>query len=216
MSILAYYVHITDVQLQAVRERPALIWNINNDPRFAKAALFDVDKDYEVLAWLLSPKKKSEQVQQLARYRAIDRETASKANYNKEEFKLAVKEELTKLEAAEEDTTALATDAVLEAIEGRGTDAQRDPKINFGLGAARLFKPNEVKKLSAALQKVTDADLLKSFNRKTMEKFDVGGIAWLDEQDSVLDEILLPSFHKLRAFYSDAAKSGHYVIVIYQ
>ena len=216
MSIIAYYIHIDDAQLQAVREKPALIWNINSDPRFAKAALFDVDKDYEVLAWLLSAKKKREQAQQTAMFLASDRETKSKSNYDKAEFKRVVKEELEKLGVPPEDTNVLTTDLFLEAIEGRGTEAQRDPKINLGLGAARVFKPDEVRKLSAALEKITDADLRKSFDRKIMAKFDVGGLGWLDEQDSVLDDFLIPSFHKLRTFYTDAAKLGHYVIVIYQ
>ena len=216
MSIIAYYVHVNDVQLQAVREKPALVWNIKSDPRFAKAALFDLDKDYEVLAWLLSAKKRREQAQEVATHRAIDRETQSKSNYDKAEFKRVVTEELGKLGVSSEDTDMLVSDSVLDAIEGRGTKAQRDPKINFGLGNPRVFKPDEVKRLSKALDKVTDADLRKSFDRKAMAKFDVGGMGWLEEKDSVLDEFLIPAFHRLRAFYSDAAKSGQYVLVIYQ
>jgi hypothetical protein len=84
------------------------------------------------------------------------------------------------------------------------------------MGAARVFKPDEVRKLSAALDKVTDADLRSTFDRKTMAKLDVGGMGWLEEPDAVLDEFLIPAFHRLRAFYADAAKRGHHVFVVYQ
>ncbi|MFG6462557.1 DUF1877 family protein [Roseateles sp. DXS20W] len=216
MSIIAYYVHVDGAQLQAVREQPALVWNINSDPKFAKAALFDIDKDYDVLAWLLSEKKRKEQVRQVANYQAIRRDIASGKSLDKAEFDRVEAEELERLGAKPEDTDALPTDAALEAIEGRGTPSQRDPKLNLGMGAARLFKPEEVKKLSAALNRVRDADLRRTFDRKTMAKLDVGGIGWLQEPDSVLDEFLIPAFHRLRAFYADAAKRGHYVFVVYQ
>jgi hypothetical protein len=216
MSIIAYYVHVDEAQLQAVREQPALIWNINSDPRFPKAALFDIDKDYDVLAWLLSEKKRKEQARQIASYLAIGREEASGRAFDKAEFARVKAEELAKLGAKPQDTDALPTDAALEAIEGRGTPSQRDPKLNLGMGAARVFKPEEVRKLSAALDNVTDADLRRTFDRKTMAKLDVGGMGWLEEPDSVLDEFLIPAFHRLRAFYADAAKRGHYVFVVYQ
>jgi hypothetical protein len=215
MSIIAYYVHVDDAQLQALREQPALAWDISSDPRFASAALFDIDKDYDVIAWLISAKKRKEQAQQVARYRAIERERESGADYDKTQFTGVLNEELQKLGVPPEDTNAIPTDPALEAIEGRGMESQRDPKINFGLGNARHFKPDEVRRLSEALDAVTAADLRKSFDRAEMARFDVGGMGWLEEEDSVLDEFLIPAFWKLQAFYRQAAKSGHHVLVIY-
>jgi len=215
MSIIAYYIHVDEAQLQAVRAQPALIWNIESDPRFAQAALFDIDKDYDVLAWLLSEKKRKEHLKQLANYRAIHRDIASGGKLDNAEFDRVEAEELKKLGAQPENTDAIPTDIVLEAIEGRGTESQRDPKLNLGMGSARLFKPEEVKKLSSALNKITDTDLRKTFDRKTMAKLDVAGIDWLTEPDSVLDEFLIPAFRNLRAFYEDAAQRGHYVFVVY-
>jgi hypothetical protein len=216
MSIIAYYLHVNDTQLHAIQERPAVVWNVNSDPRFAKAALIDVDKDYEVVAWLLSEKKRKEQAHQVATFKAISHESDVKANWSKAEFSKVVAAELQKLGLEVEDTNALDTDAVLEAIEGRGTEAQRDPKINFGLGSARVFQPNEVKKLAAALEQVSDANLRKSFNRSMMAKFEVGGMDWLDEKDSALDDFLIPAFKRIQMFYMEAAKRSHYVLVIYQ
>jgi hypothetical protein len=216
MSIIAYYVHVDDAQLQALREQPALVWEISSDPRFASAVLFDIDKDYDVLAWLVSAKKRKEQAQQVASYRAIGRERKAGSDYDKGEFTRVLNEELTKLGVVPEDTNAIPSDPALEAIEGRGTESQRDPKINFGLGNARHFRPDEARKLSEALDKITEADLRKSFDRVEMAKFDVGGMGWLEEEDSVFDEFLIPGFRKLQAFYRQAAKSGHHVLVIYQ
>ena len=216
MSIIAYYVHVDEAQLQALREQPALVWDIGSDPRFASAALFDIDKDYNVIAWLISSKKRREQAQQVASYRAIDREIQSGADYDKTQYTRVLNEELQKLGVSPEDTNAIPTDPALEAIEGRGTESQRDPKINFGLGSARNFRPDEVRRLSEALDRVAEADLRKSFDRAEMAKFDVGGMGWLEEEDSVMDEFLIPAFRKLQAFYSQAATSGHHVLVVYQ
>jgi len=216
MSIVAYYIHVNDTQLNSLREEPELIWNMNGDLRFEGAVLFDIDKDYDILAWLASPKKRKEQVQQVASFRAIHREMDEGANYDKVEFSRVLAEELGKLGAAAEDTDAIPTDAVLEAIEGRGTEAQRDPKITFGLGSARRFHPDEVKNLSVALQAVDEADLQKHFDRNEMAKFEVGGVGWLEEQDSVLGDFLIPALQGLRAFYQEAAERRHHVLVVYQ
>lgn len=216
MSVIAYYLHVDDTQLRAVREQPAVVWNVNSDPRFAKAALVTVDKDYEVVAWLLSDKKRKEQAHQVATYRAIARESQPGAQRGKDAFARLVAAELQKLGVPAEDTDAIATDPVLEAIEGRGSEAQREPRVNFGLGNARWFRPDEVKKLATALERVSEANLRKSFNRSVMAKFDVAGMGWNEEEDSVLDEFLIPAFRKIRMFYTDAAQRGHHVLVIYQ
>ncbi|MBC3809863.1 DUF1877 family protein [Undibacterium aquatile] len=216
MSVIAYYVHVDEGQLQYLREQPALVWNIKSDPRFASAVLFDVDKDYDLLAWLASEKKRKEQAQQIASYRAIDRESKSGTDYDKAEFTRVMNDELQKLGVSPEDTNAIPTDPALEAIEGRGKESQRDPKINLGMGNARHFTPSEVTKLADALGRITEADLRRSFNRAEMAKFDVGGIGWLEEEDSVFEEFLLPAFRGLQGFYRKAAKSGHHVLVIYQ
>ncbi|GAA0761217.1 YfbM family protein [Ideonella azotifigens] len=216
MSIIAYYAHVDEVQLDLVHKQPSVVWNIKNDPRFAKAALLDLDKDYEVLAWLLSSTKRGEQVHLVATYRAAGRQIESKSLGENTDFDALLSEELGKLGVCPGATDGAAADMVLSAIEGRGDKSQRDPKIDFGMGSARLFKPAEVKQLSAALDRITTADLQKFFDRKEMEKFEVGGMEWLSEKDSVLEEFLVPAFQKLRAFYAEAAKSGHYVFVIYQ
>jgi hypothetical protein len=216
MSIIFYYLHLDDAQLAAVREEPALVWSLDSDPRFRTAKLTDIDKDYDIIAWLLSPKKRNEQTRQVASYKVFDIERQSNVTYTKAEFLRLVDEELMKLGASLEDPAELAADHVLEALEGRGTEDQREPKVNFGLGDARLFRPAEVARAAAALSSIDATDLRKSFDRTVMAKFDVGGVGWLDENDSVLDEFLVPQFNKIQRFYIEAEKLGHNVLVIYQ
>lgn len=216
MSIIAYFLHVDDAQLHALREQPAIVWNISSDRRFSTAKLVDISKDYEVLAWLLSQKKRIEQAHQLAHYKAINREIEANANYDKATFQRVVKDELGKLGVTQENPNSLPTDPVLEALEGRGTEAQREPRMNFGLGSARLFRPNEVKRLSAALGNVSIQQLRVNFDRATMTKFDVGGMDWLSEKDAVFEQFLTPAFYKIRSFYIDASNLGHNVLVIYR
>jgi hypothetical protein len=215
MGIVAYYVHVDEAQLHALREQPQLVWNIASDPRFAKAAMMDVDKDWQVLSWLASARKRKEQQQFVASMNALRREGAD--DLGKEAFQKALDAERKKLgiEKEEDDPRSMPIDPLLEAIEGRGREDQRDPAFNFGLGAARLFGPPEVKVLAAAFSGTNEADIRANFNRQAMARFDVGGMAWLEESDSVLDEFLLPSFRRLSTFYQSAAKANHYVLVIY-
>ena len=211
MSIIAYFLHVDDSQLSIVKERPAIVWQISADPRFRSAALVDVDKDWQVLSWLASPKKREEQSDYVARMNAIQ---VAGPTSDKASFESALRAERAKLGVGE--PGSLPTDDALAAIEGRGTEQQREPRLNFGLGGARVFTPAEVTRLAASLAAISESNLRASFNRQAMAKFDVGGMDWLGEDDLVFSKFLLPSFRKLQNFYKDAASKGHYVLVIYQ
>jgi hypothetical protein len=113
-------------------------------------------------------------------------------------------------------TNAMPNDAALLAIEGRGAKNQRDEAINFGMGGARVFSPSEVKALAEQLGRIPAAEMRLHFNRTEMARWDVGGLDWLGEPDSVLESILIPEFQKLQAFYRRAAETGHYILVVYQ
>jgi hypothetical protein len=60
MSIVAYYVHLTAEQMDQVRPAPAKLWQMRSDARFSGAEIFDMDKDWQVIPWLLSQKKREE------------------------------------------------------------------------------------------------------------------------------------------------------------
>jgi hypothetical protein len=211
MGIVAYYLDVDAAQLAVLKTRPELVWSIASDPRFAKASMIDNDKDWEVLSWLASPKKRVEKCQEVAWRAVSDTDAGQKAS--PDEFKRLVAKSVKKF-GCPSDT--LESDALLKAIEGRGTEKEREPLLNYGLGAARVFPPGEVKLLAVAFAKLDPAMLRMHFNRKEMARFDVGGMDWATESDQVFDEFLDPSFRKLSGFYQRASKLNHYVLVIYQ
>ena len=110
------------------------------------------------------------------------------------------------------DTASMPDEPALIANEGRGPTGRRYPKIGLH---AQTFLPDEVADLSAALDRITDADVRAHFDPVVMEALDVEGIRWTDEEESdVLERILIPSFERLRAFYRLAALAGQHVIVV--
>lgn len=216
MGIVAYFLHVDTEQLQLLREQPALVWDIRNDPRLASAAMVDIDKDWQVLSWLVSGKKRKEQEQWAATMNVMNREDSDRLMDDQPAFETALEEERKKLGIKKENTDSIPTDRLLEAIEGRGKEEQRDQAFNFGLGGARVFSPPDVREIAAAFGKVKETDIRATFDRQLMSRFGVGGMGWLEEPDSVLDEFLLPAFRTIKSFYEEAAKEEHSVIVLYQ
>lgn len=216
MSVIAYYVHLTAEQMQQARSAPEQLWQISENPKSAGAELFDMDKDYQVIPWLLSEKKREERKGEVAQTAAMMRKDIPPRD--NEAFKKALAEERARL-GVTVDLSALykmPDDPVVTAIEGLGTEDQRDEAITFGMGGARVFLPAEVKSLSEQIQKIQPSDLRRHFNRKEMAVWDVGGIGWLEEDDEVLDKALIPVFKRFQQFYKRAADADHYVLVIYQ
>jgi len=215
MSVIAYYVHLNAEQMAQIRATPSKLWQMSGDVAFADAELYDMDKDWQVIPWLLSEKKREEQKWQAAQMAALMRKDIDRKDT--EGFKRALTEERQKLgvTASVEETNNMPNDGVLTAIEGRGTKDQRDEAISFGMGGARVFPPLEVKSLWEQLSKLDTKDIQSHFDRQEMARWDVGGIGWLEEDDSVLDKALIPTFKKFQAFYKRAAESGHYVLVVY-
>jgi len=211
MSIVAYYLDVDADQLAILKTTPALVWNIQSDPRFAKASMVDSDKDWEVLSWLTSPKKRIEKCHEAAWRAVSEQESGQKAS--QEEFKQLVAKSVKDFGCLPD---SLEPDPLLKAIEGRGARNEREPSLNYGLGAARVFQPEEVKLLAVSFAKLDVPTMRKQFNRKEMARFDVGGFDWETETDQVLDEFLIPSIKKLSNFYQRASKLNHYVLVIYQ
>lgn len=211
MGIVAYYLDVDATQLAALRATPSLVWNIDSDPRFAKASMIDNDKDWEVLSWLASPKKRIEKCHEAAWRMANEKDENLKAS--RDEFKQLVAKSVSELGCP---SNTNASDPFLKAIEGRGLANEREPKLNFGLGAARVFRPEEVKLLAVSFAKFDLVRLRQQFNRKEMARFEVGGIDWETEPDQVFEEFLAPSFKKISDFYQRASRLNHYVLVIYQ
>ncbi|MBR7781038.1 DUF1877 family protein [Undibacterium luofuense] len=216
MGIIAYYVHVDADQLKTIKEKPALVWNIKNDARFNKAEIIDVDKDWQILSWLASPNKRREQQQTTAMMRVMDRRNADELMQDDKKYDKAIAEECAKLGVKPENMRDIPSDPMVRALEGRGTEKQREAAFNFGFGGARVFPPEEVKIIAVSFSNFKESELNANFNRKEMHKFNVGGVNWLNENDTVLNNFLIPSFRKVSRFYQNAASLNHYVLVIYR
>jgi hypothetical protein len=199
MSVVAYYVDVDAAQLAALRANPPLVWQMRDDPRFAGAAMMDVDQDWQVLSWLASPAKRSESCQQAA---------VTGGGPDAE----GIRRVATRLGCQ---PPPPGDDLLLEAIEGRGADRDRDKALNFGLDSARVFPPQAVRQIAVSFAQFPLSALRANFNRETMARMSVGGMDWRHEEDSVRDEFLVPSFVRLSEFYQHAAQLGHYVVVFH-
>ena len=93
MSIIAYFLHVDSEQLHMLREQPALVWDIRNDPRLTSAAMVDIDKDWQVLSWLVSEKRRKEQEQWAATMNVMSREDSEKLMDDRLAYDAALEEE---------------------------------------------------------------------------------------------------------------------------
>lgn len=199
MSVVAYYVDVDAAQLAALRANPPLVWHMRDDPRFAGAAMMDVDQDWQVLSWLASPTKRSETCHHAA---------ATAGGPDAEQIRRVAARLGCQPPPAGEDP-------LLDAIEGRGDKPERDPALDFGLGGARVFPPEAVRRIAVTFSQFPLSALRRAFDRETMARMHVGGMDWRQEEDSVRDEFLVPSFVRLSEFYQHAAQAGHYVVVFH-
>ncbi|MFZ6733434.1 DUF1877 family protein [Undibacterium sp. Ji42W] len=167
------------------------------------------------MSWLASPKKRLEQQDNVARMHVLDREERAAKKTDKDAFKKAVGQEMHKMGNKPQDTDALPTDPLLKGIEGRCEKTQRDTAINFGLDDPCVYAPAEVKAIADAFALTRESAIKAQFNRATMAKYEVGGMSWKEEKDSVYEKFLLPSYRAVSQFYQSAAKAQHYVLVIY-
>lgn len=82
-------------------------------------------------------------------------------------------------------------------------------------GTARVFTPDEVKKLSGALNALSVDTLRKRFDPEEMQEQDIYPGTWDEPTDEELDPLdeLLSYFDELRKFVASVAKHGHALLV---
>jgi hypothetical protein len=213
MSIVSYHARVSASGLSKLRDDPDRFWVLPQQTGPDGAELLYLDKDWSALSYLLSAKSREEHKHDTA-LQAVQRcERKGEDLSDAAAWQAALQREARNLGFALVDTRALPDDPLLVAIEGRGPEQQRLPGIGYG---ALVFEPAEVSRLSAALDRVTDADLRKFFDTKTMEMLDVAGMRWTQEQPSVFAEILVPCFERLREFFQRAAEAQQHILVAHQ
>jgi len=188
-------------------------WRIQEMPRnlgepvdAAASERLDVDKDWQVLSWLCSPVGRAEERREAALIRVAQRRGE---DFSAEALKAALRQEVEAMGFAYVDPRDLPDDLVLTAIQGRRKADERRSIANLGLAAA-MFGPDEVRTLSAALDRIDEAELREVFNANEMETLDLPG----DWKETELDEFYLPQLRRLKTLYGRAARAGQYVLVV--
>lgn len=212
MSIVSYHARVDERVLAALPTNPDLFWELPKKAGPAEVESFYIDKDWSALSWLLSAKKREEQKYDAVQF-ALARRKIDVEKRDNETWHAAMAREASKLGFELVETEGMPDDPALIAIEGRGPSDARLAGIGYG---GRVFVPTEVAALSAALDRITEADMRAHFDPKAMEEFDVAGLPWTDEEEAdSLDKILIPIFNGLKAFYGRAARAGQYMLVVH-
>jgi len=214
MSIVAYYGRVSEDQLAACIADPQKLAS-GSVADLPGAEVVDIDRAWEPLAWLVSPRKRIEQehnalvLEQLVQQVRSPKKPSLGSRIAKV-FRGKPKPKA-KQHAAREIESPL--DLPLVAIEGR-TEA-RVERLDFGMGAAAVFDPKQVADLSAALGAVTVQAIEQTYKPELMDEMRVFPEYWVEEGRELLDNYILANLKKLQNFYSAAAASRQLVVIWY-
>lgn len=220
MSIVAYYARMSVEQLSACVAEPQKLES-GSVTDLPGAQVIDVDRSWEPMAWLVSPRKRIEQEHNALVMSEMMSETRptppsrgslivnifrKQPKQKPQEPSAAIKESLRRT-----DETPL--DLPLVAIEGR-TEG-REESLNFGMGGAAIFSPEQVTALHTAIAAITPQTIDQQYQPELMDQMGVFPEHWVEEGRDLIDNYIIPNFKKLQTFYSMAAQSGQTVIVWY-
>jgi hypothetical protein len=163
MSIVSYHARVSESLLGAMQANPDLFRELPGKAGPEEAELFFIDKDWEALSWLLSAKAREEQKHEAVMFALMRREHAGET-LDGVARDAAKAEEAAKLGVEPVDTDLMPDDPALIAIEGRGPRDARLAEVSYYGG--RAIAPAEVATLSAALDRLTEADTRISMRRR--------------------------------------------------
>lgn len=218
MSIVAYYARLSAEQLIDCAISPDSLSSGSVD-HLPGAAVIDIDRSWEPMAWLISSCKREEHKHNalvmkdlIAKQRAPKQSLVSRlvgmfnGTHKSPQVSVEVRESLKRID----DTLP---DLPLVAIEGR-TEV-RDERFDFGMGAAAVFPPAEVLKLHEALSAITITKLEHQYAPDEMERLDVFPGHWIEEGREIMSQYVLANFVRLQSFYASAAKNHQTVVMWY-
>ncbi|MGI8981556.1 MAG: DUF1877 family protein [Pirellulaceae bacterium] len=185
------YARLSGTQLQQMDSSPTTLARIHqNVPPGAE--VIDLDKASGVLAWLLSPCKRAEQIQ----------------------FASIINEELgEELAPAYSLQPVPPLDDFAICIEGRGP--KKIKFLDVGCGPACEFEPAEVRRFSDLLATIDESVLRRELNFELMDTMHLPVEYWQEEGEETFTRYIVPQFEKLRRFYEAAANANQSVLVWY-
>jgi len=191
MSVTTYYGRLTKEQLEAMASHPHGLSQFV-DGTIPKDQMLYLDKAAPVIAWLLSPLKRHEQLHFAAVVNARD----DIANFQKPDF-----------------GPEPPFDEILIPIEGRGET--KEERLDVGMGPTCIIAPIDVKRFSQHLKSVSEATLRAQLDYKAMDEAALSVDYWQEEGDQNFNDYILPLFKQLQAFYGEAASKEQHVLVWY-
>ena len=204
MSIVAYYARLSVEQLNDCAISPDSLSSGSMD-HLPGAAVIDIDRSWEPMAWLISSCKREEHKHNaLVMKDLITKQRAPKQSlvsrlagmFNGARKSPLVSPEVRGSLKRIDDTFP---DLPLVAIEGRAE--VRDERFNFGMGAAAVFPPADVLKLHEALSAITTANLEHQYAPDEMDRLDVFPGRWKEEGREMMNQYVLANFLRLQSFY---------------
>lgn len=211
MSIVLYHARVDASTLEALQANPELFWELPQHAAPDGVQRLYTDKDWAALCWLLSAKAREEQKHDVVVHALSSKRNDGAGHQSREAWQAAKAEEAAKRGFQLVDTQSMPAEPALIAIQGRGPEERRRPLIGLH---TQIFIPDEVFALSAALDRITEADLRQHFDPQAMESLDVAGILWTEEDSDVFEKILVPVFERIRVLFRLAAKAGQHVVVV--
>lgn len=188
MSIVANYIRVSDDHLAVISEdAEAFKQFVAETPGTDRH--IDLDQFWDALAWILSPSSRQ------------------KAVINYQWLRLAEGE----LDEVPADASTIAADQM--EIAFKGGSEKLHPKIDFGYGPVAIVQRESVKTINDSLTEVTDEQLVNAFDASNMQGVHPDG--WQHSESSVVTEVLIPVFHRFRAFVLSARNSDEAMLVYF-
>jgi Domain of unknown function (DUF1877) len=214
MGVVASYARMDAEDVEELHDDPDVFWELQerwtsaNQPDADALTFLYLDKDWENLSWLCSALGRVEARNEAAFIRVSERKFGGEDFSAAGSFQAALSEESEAMGFRYVDPDSLPDDPVLKAIQGR-RKGDVGPMID-GLGTASVWRPEEVRMLAQALDRVSESEMRERFDVGEMEVLGLPG----DGEMSDLEDFILPQFRRLRALYNRAAQDDQCVVVV--
>jgi hypothetical protein len=177
MSLICHYVRTGEAALEVVSRDPeAIFGDLADLPEGSE--VIDIDKAYDALEWLGSPVKRAGTLHSAKLIREPDwpasEARASVARLNE-----------------------MVVDDVFAAIHGIADE--RVEGFDFGLGPARIFRPDRVRSLALAVGALDEAELRRNADFVVMDRDLVQPDDWQEEGEDILASYILPALRRLKS-----------------
>jgi hypothetical protein len=194
MSLICYYIRTELGALEVLSKNPDLIFEDDWPDLPPGSEVIDIDKAYDAIAWLASPVARADAAHS-ARLIADPDWPDAKANVDR--------------------LNEMAIDDAFAAV--KGVTDERVDGFDFGLGAARVFRPERVQSLAAVVCALDEDVLRRAADFSVMDKHDVQPSGWLEEGEgeAILSTYVFPHLRRLKAFYAKARRLNQAVLVVW-